>query len=742
MAADGSITFDTTLDNTDLRKKLFQLKKDVDSLSDKIEKEKGKQLPLIKQAEELQQKIRKSREEVALYKEQWKNGVLGADQQEMDATQRLSALTAELNSVYEKIQKHDDAIAGYESSLEDQVEEAAELEKKLSGVADNTDKAGTATEKLKKESTKTSPVVKQIHKEANKMRPAMEKAQNSAAKFARRIKETIKSALIFSVIYKLFSALKKWMSSTVGASSEASKAIAQLKGALLTLVQPIVDFVIPILTTLVNILTKVVTVAASALSALFGTTLHKSKESAKALNNQVNAMENISDAAENAEKSMSSFDTINQLSNNSKSNSFSSALVTPTVDFEFDTSEAEKNAETFASKIKKVFGSVVQYLKDNFQPTIQAWGTTFSKLKEPAQQAASQIKTSFRNLKNNTLEPLAKYTADIFVPEIANSFSVNLAPVFTDVMKIAMSEFAKDFEYMCQQIDKFVKSIVYPAMELFKKVTTGTFEIIADAWKSHGEDLLKKTTEFRDSLKKIWDSIYGVIAPVIEHLWEKLNELWDEHLRPMWESITDFFMKLWNLILDIWNGVLYPLVLWLIETFGPLTQGVFNTLIDVVFSLFGGVSDAVSGIFQALGGLIDFISGVFSGDWEKAWNGIKDIFSGIWNALKGIVRGVLNAIISVLNFALEGIFNAVKKQAGAILPIFGFDTDKLNAISAPKIDEIPALARGAVIPPNREFLAILGDRKSGTNIEAPLSTIEQAVDNVLSKRGNIGSETV
>lgn len=84
----------------------------------------------------------------------------------------------------------------------------------------------------------------------------------------------------------------------------------------------------------------------------------------------------------------------------------------------------------------------------------------------------------------------------------------------------------------------------------------------------------------------------------------------------------------------------------------------------------------------------------------------------------------------------------LKMQAGAILPIFGFDTDKLNAISAPKIDEIPALARGAVIPPNREFLAILGDQKSGTNIEAPLSTIEQAVDNVLSKRGNIGSETV
>lgn len=48
---------------------------------------------------------------------------------------------------------------------------------------------------------------------------------------------------------------------------------------------------------------------------------------------------------------------------------------------------------------------------------------------------------------------------------------------------------------------------------------------------------------------------------------------------------------------------------------------------------------------------------------------------------------------------------------------------------------IPALARGAVIPPNREFLAVLGDQRSGTNIEAPLATIEQAVENVMSRFG-------
>ena len=53
---------------------------------------------------------------------------------------------------------------------------------------------------------------------------------------------------------------------------------------------------------------------------------------------------------------------------------------------------------------------------------------------------------------------------------------------------------------------------------------------------------------------------------------------------------------------------------------------------------------------------------------------------------------------------------------------------------------IPKLATGAVIPANREFLAVLGDQRSGTNVEAPLATIEQAVANVLSRMGGFGTQ--
>ena len=51
------------------------------------------------------------------------------------------------------------------------------------------------------------------------------------------------------------------------------------------------------------------------------------------------------------------------------------------------------------------------------------------------------------------------------------------------------------------------------------------------------------------------------------------------------------------------------------------------------------------------------------------------------------------------------------------------------------LEDVPALARGAVIPPNREFLAVLGDQKSGTNIEAPTSEIEAAVMRGIQRSG-------
>ena len=117
---------------------------------------------------------------------------------------------------------------------------------------------------------------------------------------------------------------------------------------------------------------------------------------------------------------------------------------------------------------------------------------------------------------------------------------------------------------------------------------------------------------------------------------------------------------------------------------------------------------------------------------------------------KGIVNGIIEGISSVWS-TLVGWANSIKDlfsirpsaSAAGVSMVGGASP---RAVSYPRLMApipeipIPALATGAVIPPNREFLAVLGDQKHGTNIEAPLSTIEQAVENVM-KRNSFGRDT-
>ena len=130
-------------------------------------------------------------------------------------------------------------------------------------------------------------------------------------------------------------------------------------------------------------------------------------------------------------------------------------------------------------------------------------------------------------------------------------------------------------------------------------------------------------------------------------------------------------------------------------------------------------------------------------DWIKgAWNAVKQfwndyiapIFTAKWwadlgkkaiNGLLGVIEKGLNWIIDKINSFIGGM----SKIVGVVGDLFGADW------SIPKIPRvsIPRLAQGAVIPPNREFMAVLGDQKHGTNIEAPLDTIKQAVAEVLAQ---------
>lgn len=151
-----------------------------------------------------------------------------------------------------------------------------------------------------------------------------------------------------------------------------------------------------------------------------------------------------------------------------------------------------------------------------------------------------------------------------------------------------------------------------------------------------------------------------------------------------------------------------------IEAAKGFVTGFFKTVKKVL----GDLLDAVETIF---GGIIKFITGAFTGDWEMAWEGVKDIFKGIWNGIVSLVESAINFIIRGIN-AFIGALNRLKLPDW--VPVVGGMGVNISPIPEAKI---PRLAQGAVIPPNREFMAVLGDQGHGNNLEAPESLIRKIV---------------
>lgn len=157
----------------------------------------------------------------------------------------------------------------------------------------------------------------------------------------------------------------------------------------------------------------------------------------------------------------------------------------------------------------------------------------------------------------------------------------------------------------------------------------------------------------------------------------------------------------------------------------PLITGIKAIVTSVFGSIKQTVGNVIGDIKMIFSGLIKFISGVFSMDFDKAWEGIKDIFKGVWNTIIDLLNGAINIIIRGLNWLIKQM-NKISFDVPSWVPAIGGKSIGVN-ISYISENVLPHLAKGAVIPANDEFLAVLGDQTHGNNIEAPEGLIRKIV---------------
>lgn len=266
---------------------------------------------------------------------------------------------------------------------------------------------------------------------------------------------------------------------------------------------------------------------------------------------------------------------------------------------------------------------------------------------DTAKQISADIIAMFANPFMSVMELCSKFVLDIkgilFQPIIDNAEKIKttientLKPIqtFTGTLAEAMT-------YVGDKWNEVYDQHIHPLMEALKTGISDTFGKFLDAYNTY-------------------------VAPMIERLATKFNELWNTHLKPFVDNVAGLIGSIADAITALWNNILKPVIDWIIQNILPVLVPIFESLWNTICNVFGAISDTIGGIIQTFKGLIDFIVGIFTGDWNKAWEGIKTFFTGIWNAIKGVVstvwnaiKGIIETVINVIKGIITTVFNAIK----------------------------------------------------------------------------------
>ena len=553
---------------------------------------------------------------------------------------------------------------------------------------------------------------------------AVARTSKAVGQLGRRLAGIVSGALVFNLISSALRSVVNVMGTTIAKTNGVSTALGKLKGAATTAAAGLASALSPAIIGLLNLLTSLINGFLRLLFLLTGKSISSMKQTAKGINAVGSAAGSTSKQADKAKRSLAGFDEIERL--DAKTGSSGGA------NYNFDHIASPLGGIT--DKLKN-FLSTFQTL---LAPSVAAWSAAWEQIRNAASAVWPEVQQAALAFWNEGLSPLLTYLSGTFAPGVFNAFSEAFAPIVGGVASTAIYVLADLFTWACGIGTDAINGVLIPALDLLLQIWQDLMSGIKTAWDTYGQPLMDGVIlafqNLEDLATLLWETI---VKPILQNLISVLQQLWSSHLKPLWDDILLLVASVANCLLDLWNNLLAPVAKWIIATFGPAFAEVFNAIADVVGVAVGAIADAIDLAVVVLRGLADFLSAVFRGNWDAAWQAIGNTVSTVWdkmtNAIKTAVNGIIgfiNRMISAVVTGINAVINALNGLSFDLPDIFGGGHVGFN-ISTLTAPQIPYLAQGAVIPANREFLAVLGDQSHGTNVEAPLDTIKQAVAEVM-----------
>lgn len=614
-----------------------------------------------------------------------------ANQTRLEGTKEYQKQIEKLDQINSKLQQEDqlqaEAVAKI-SNKKIELEGALQRENAMSdSLNSELTKLDQKDQKLRSQAAKQAEVARQT-KETQK---AAEKHNNS---LKRGIKRIAKLSLGVLGVRMAYGAVRKIVSSVTEDNEKLKNTIDAIWAGLGSAFEPIINGLISGFATVLNYTFAII-------KALTGINLI-SKADAKLAKKK-------KDGGSSGSK-LASFDSSEVLSKSSGSGSDPTDTYLKEIDL-------GKQLTAIVERLKKLWDGIVKIVTNIGKAWKKAWDYAGN---------GQRIVASLSNM----LERMFECLEHIVESTVKWSESINFIPLVSSLAGL-LESIEPLFSKLMESFEWFWDEIVLPLSSfVIEDGLPAFFDLLSAAL-----DLFNGVCETtRPVAEWLWDNLLGPIASwtggtiveVMGWLTEALRELsawFDENGIGITEALIGFGEQ----VSRLWFEFIQP-VLELVKIGVQLAIAFLKGLLE---GFLGSVSNIIDDITLVLEGIINFLTGVFTGNWEQAWLGVQQIFAGIWNGILDIVQGVIDGIVTGINAVIDAI-NSISVDIPDWVPFvggshFGMNLGHITGFDVTQFKWVPKLAQGAVLPPNKPFVAMLGDQTRGRNLEAPEDLIRQIV---------------
>ena len=614
-----------------------------------------------------------------------------ANQTRLEGTKEYQKQVEKLDQINSKLRQEDQLQAEATAKISNKKVELEGALQRENAMSDSLHgeliKLDQKDQKLRSQAAKQAEIARQT-KETQK---AAEKHNNS---LKRGIKRIAKLSLGVLGVRMAYSAVRKIVSSVTDDNEKLKNTIDAIWAGLGSAFEPIINGLISGFATVLNY-------AFAIIKALTGINLI-SKANAKMAKKK-------KDGGSSGSK-LASFDSSEVLSKSSGSGSDPTDTYLKEIDL-------GKQLTAIVERLKKLWDGIVKIVTNIGKAWKKAWDYAGN---------GQRIVTSLSNM----LERMFECLEHIVGSTVEWSESINFIPLVSSLAGL-LESIEPLFNKLMESFEWFWDEIVLPLSSfVIEDGLPAFFDLLSAAL-----DLFNGVCETtRPVAEWLWDNLLdpiaswtgGTIVEVMGWLTEALQELsawFDENGAAITEALIGFGEQ----VSRLWFEFIQP-ILELVKIGVQLAIAFLKGLLE---GFLGSVSNIIDDITLVLEGIINFITGVFTGNWEQAWLGVQQIFAGIWNGILDIVQGVIDGIVTGINAVIDAI-NSISVDIPDWVPFvggshFGMNLGHITGFDVTQFKWIPKLAQGAVLPPNKPFVAMLGDQTRGRNLEAPEDLIRQIV---------------